>query len=801
MPPLLPPLVALVAGVLTAPYLHPEYVWLCVAPALPIGIARPKLAVLVIFLLGAGLRSNKDVQPPVIHDDGYPARAVVRLEGPPEWREPGYYLNVRMISVGGRSIGGRARLSFFPGDAKLDRLFRDFGLGSGDRLEILVRLRPPRVYRNPGVFNYRQHLERQDIYWTGSIRNPRLIQVLARGIHGGDHVRAWISDRIGSYFSGDRTIQALVLGMVLGQRRRLPAADARRFQAAGLVHLRVVSGFNLAVVAASALWLGRRLPFGRYGRTGSKVFALVAVLGYAALVEGNTPVVRATLMACLLISGTLLDRGYSIANALSATALVILAIEPRALEDPSFQLTFLAVLSILFLAVPLIRWGFGWLGPALRDLANEEIDAHLPPDIVDWRVSRRLWCELRGWPTWIITVPWRVGRVLGEAAIVTVTAQFVLVMFMVESYHRISPVTLPLNVLGALVAAVITPMGLLLIGLPGFIGVGVAWVMKALLGLLVVAVKIGLEIPGASVRVGSPPVWIWVPYAVVIVGWTLAVGYRRLLATGLCFSAAICLQGAIIFADFSPSPPEHTTLTLLDVGQGDSILIELTNGKRILVDGGGVSSGGYRSLVDEGTFSIGEDVVSPYLFKRGIRTLDAVVLTHAHHDHIDGLFDVLQNFEVREVWLGRNPMVPQYRDLLEEIYRRQIPIRWIWSGQQIGPFTVLHPPRTWTTGTRVQNDDSVVLQLDSEGTSVLLTGDLERSIPLPGPVDILKIPHHGSKNTQLIVQATIPIVSVGASNPFGHPHPSKLPALRTDILGAIQIVLGPGRPIVTFPGL
>ena len=102
---------------------------------------------------------------------------------------------------------------------------------------------------------------------------------------------------------------------------------------------------------------------------------------------------------------------------------------------------------------------------------------------------------------------------------------------------------------------------------------------------------------------------------------------------------------------------------------------------------------------------------------------------------------------------------------------------------------------------RVKNDDSVVLQLGIDGTTVLLTGDLERAIPVPGSVDILKIPHHGSKNTRLIVQARIPIVSVGASNPFGHPHPSKLPALRTDILGAIQIVLVPGQPIVTFPGL
>jgi competence protein ComEC len=409
--------------------------------------------------------------------------------------------------------------------------------------------------------------------------------------------------------------------------------------------------------------------------------------------------------------------------------------------------------------------------------------------------------NFEGWPTWVITVPWQAGRLVGEAAIVTIAVQFVLVILMVESYHRISPISLPLNVLGALIATVITPLGLLLIGLPGFLGVGVAWVMKSLLGLLVFAVDVGLRLPGATFRVGSPPAWIWVFYALVIVGWTLAVRHRRLLATGLCFSAALCLQGVMILADFSPEPPPHATLTFLDVGQGDSTLIELTDGKRILVDGGGVSSGRYRALVEEGTFSIGEDVVSPYLFKRRIRRIDALILTHAHHDHLDGLFDVLENFEVGEVWLGRNPMVPEYRKFLEQIYRRQIPIRWVWAGQQIGPFTVLHPPADWTVDQRVQNDDSVVLQLDADGTSVLLTGDLERSIILPGPVDILKIPHHGSKNTKLSVQFRIPIVSVGASNPFGHPHSSKLPALRTDILGAIQIVLKPGNPVIRFPGL
>jgi competence protein ComEC len=267
----------------------------------------------------------------------------------------------------------------------------------------------------------------------------------------------------------------------------------------------------------------------------------------------------------------------------------------------------------------------------------------------------------------------------------------------------------------------------------------------------------------------------------------------------------LAVQALIVFKDFPPVPPESPTLTFLDVGQGDSALIEFPSGYRMLIDGGGVASGRFLDLRDESTFSIGESVVSPYLFSRGIRKLDAVVLTHAHHDHMDGLFSIIQNFKVGEFWLGRNPMTSQYRDLIEMIQEKQIPIRWVQGGQTIGAFSILHPPANWVPRKNDQNNDSVVLLLDAGGATALLTGDIERSIAIPGRVDVLKVPHHGSKGVRVRPEASVRIISVGANNPFGHPHPSALPALRTDELGAITVALpaaggkgrGPGFRIST----
>ena len=785
-------LIPLVIGILVSPCLEPRSVWVGITVTLAtLTLPSPKgrgwIFYLLVGLFGAADSSLTPTIQPVPTDTA--VRVKGKLTKPPEWRGLGTYLDVELQSIDAQPYRGRARLTEFLDNPGQRELFNALDLGTGDGLEIVVKLHRPAVYRDPGVFDYRRHLERQGIYWTGTIRNPRLIAILDRGWHGPDRIKRWIQGRIETPFQDvpdGQDIKGLVAGMVLGKSYGLTAAVERRFQAGGLYHLVVVSGFNLAVVAGAAFWIVRWLPCKRRTRL---LIVLLCARAYGAIVEGQTPVVRATLMVAFLIAGRLMDRGYSLANTIAASAFIILLAEPTAIEDSSFQMTFAAVLAVAGMGVPAGQWAFGWLSQALNDFKDSEKDSELPVEVSDWRVSRRIWCERYGLPFWIVTFPWKIVLTAGEALLISVCVETVFIIFMVGSFHRLSPISPFINVPAGMVAAAVTPLGLLLIFLPAPLSTVLGWIISELLKALLRILDLALKIPGATFRVPSPPFWIWVMYGLCLSVLILSV--RKRSAAG-CVAGAVGILGlqiAIVQKDFSPAPPQSTTLTFLDVGQGDAALIESPSGYRMLIDGGGVAAGRFLDLRDESTFSIGESVVSPYLFSRGIRKLDAVVLTHAHHDHMDGLFSVIENFKIGEFWLGRNPMTAEYGELISRIQEKQIPIRWVTAGQTIGAFSVLHPPADWIPRKNDQNNDSVVLLLNTGRGTALLTGDIERSISVPSRVDVLKVPHHGSKGVHVRPYATVRVISVGANNPFGHPHPSSLPALRTDQLGAITVTL------------
>lgn len=795
MPPLLGPVLGLVAGILCAPALDTRF-------ALPAGVlvcllarGRRGLMLAGIGLVGAALGGPPPPAPPsVIHDDGVARRVVMRLVEAPSPQGEAVYFLAEVLEVDGvEGSFGRARLAWFD-DAYLSRDRLDsLDLGRGDTIGVLVRLSPPRSYRNPGVFDYARFLRREGIYQVGTIRSPRLIEVHTRGWRFADRIRAWTAGRIARYFP-DPTIRSLVLGMTLGQRRLLPPEAAGKFEEAGLIHLLVVSGFNLAIVAGVAFAIGRRLPLGPLSRAG---LTLALVAGYAFLVEGDAPVLRAALMAAWLVVGSALDRGYSVGNALAGTAMVILALDPLALRDPSFLLSFGAVTGILLIGAPLVRWTEARVAPALRELGRIEPDRYLADPVTDLRVSLRLRAERRGWPPEWVALPRRIGAFLTGVALITASVQLFLLPFAVESFHRLAPVSLGLNVIGAIVAGLVTPLGLLLVLLPDPPGSLLALALEHALGILIASVDLGLALPGATLRIGSIPLALW---AVFVLGLALlGVGARK--RTGPIFASGLLVVfGAVlamVVGDFSESPPPYPVITFLDVGQGDSILVELPGGERVVIDGGGLVSG-----EESGGFRVGEDVVSHYLFGRRFRRIDTLVLTHAHHDHMDGLFDLVRNFEIGEIWLGPNPMLPRYRELVEAVFARGIPIRQVRAGDRRGPFEVLAPARERRTGPEVRNDDSLVLLLRWGGRTALFTGDLESDLRIPlDRVDVLKVPHHGSANTRLTIRGDLPVISVGARNRFGHPAPSRLPALRTDLLGAIRIELRPRAPQVDFPGL
>ncbi len=209
------------------------------------------------------------------------------------------------------------------------------------------------------------------------------------------------------------------------------------------------------------------------------------------------------------------------------------------------------------------------------------------------------------------------------------------------------------------------------------------------------------------------------------------------------------------------------------------------------------------------TFDVGEQVVSPFLWSQGIQSLEAVVLTHPHHDHMGGLDFILGNFAVKELWLGKSPVEGDLLKLLKKAADRNVRLRAFQAGDQLTlhdtTIKFLNPGCDPSGGTI--NNDSLVLKLEFGRRSFLLTGDIEEQaevcLAAQEPQlqsDVLKVPHHGSRTSTTSiflerVNPVIAIISVAKHNPFGHPHPEVLQRLenyplqlfRTDQQGAVTV--------------
>jgi len=268
------------------------------------------------------------------------------------------------------------------------------------------------------------------------------------------------------------------------------------------------------------------------------------------------------------------------------------------------------------------------------------------------------------------------------------------------------------------------------------------------------------------------------------------------------------LLALLVWHPFPPEIARHELeMTVVDVGQGDSILLTFPDGKLMLVDGGGIPTFGRAPA----QMDIGEDVVSPYLWARSIGRIDVMVCTHAHADHIGGLPSLLENFHAKELWTGANSENPAWCALRDRARRDGVLIVPLHRGQCLHyggvELEVLAPSLDYAPKQEPHNNDSLAFRVTFGRHSFLLSGYIERQVEaelvaegLLHNTDVLKVPHHGSKTSSTaafldLLHPAFAVMSAGFENSYGHPHAEVLEryrerqasVLRTDLDGLVTV--------------
>ncbi len=708
----------------------------------------------------------------------------------------------------------------------------------GEPIRALVRLLPPEQYRDPGVWSRTDYLLDQGITATASVNVARIERIGPPGKRSLHcllaSARNFASSRLLQLPAATRRLPrafrlsqddaVMLSAMVTGDRTFLAHSLRVGFERTGSFHMLVVSGLHLAIVAGFVFWLAAKL---RIPRVPATLITIAAAFAYALFTGFATPVQRSLWMVTLYLVGRLVYRERNALNLIGFAALVLLAVSPRSLFDSSFQMTLLAVVAIAGVAVPLLAVSLYPYAAATHQLSLAAVDIKLPPRMAQFRVLLRMFASRFarifgarfGWRVF----PWLVRSVLhiGEAMVVTLVVELAMTLPMAIYFHRITLFALPVNLFILPLLLVLLPLALitlaaLLVWPPLALIPGAATALLLHFGVFLVHLFGSFRL--ADMRIPTPLSWQSAAFYAFL-------GAAILLARAQRVSLRRCAWAALVCAALSgwmPRPVDHPHNALLmeaiDVGQGDSLLLITPEGKTLLVDGGGFG-GGPRQAPQN--FDIGEEVVSATLWARGIRHLDVVALTHAHSDHISGLFAVLRNFHPQELWVGNNPRVPVYIALLDQAAAEHIRVRTLGSGDALDlgstHIQVLAPFADYQPGAEPTNDDSLVLHAAYGATSVMLEGDAEAPIEHamltePGlSSTLLKVGHHGSNTSTrpeflARVAPQWAVISCGLRNRYGHPRPEVLEELQaahvrtfsTDIDGAVCFRLD-GKSVSAMP--
>lgn len=655
------------------------------------------------------------------------------------------------------------------GLARLDVAGYLASAGVGDLVDVVGQFSRPRGIQNPGEFDFRRYLRTSAIHVVVRCEEPDDVRVVGPA---GKTMRGWqarlrshaerlLTDRL-----SDQTA-AVGTALLLGTRSGITDELRQAFAESGTMHILAISGANVGVLAGLLWILARIVGFGRVA-TGVIIFA--GILGYALLADAQPPVMRAVLMFTALLAGRPWFRTAPVVNGLALSALGVLIWNPSHLFDVGAQLSFLAVGALI--------WAPSWLPRHWT---------HPPGDIE---------VDSTPWVAWLRRmVPRTLLLPIGTLASVWI---FTLPLTMAR-FHLLSPVGLVVNLLLAPVVVLVMWSGyaLLMVGLL-FPAAGAPFGTALDLGLrlMIRMVEESAAIDWGHLYLAGPgDVWLAGYYVCLL---AVACGLRGARLRQWGWRALLVWTVGGLGWGLIPHRTDELRCTVLSVGHGLAVLIEMPNGKTILYDAGQMQNGSRAAAT-----------VRETLWARGLHRIDALVVSHADVDHFNGVPGLARTIPVGEVLCH-----PSFLDFGQESVRitcdrlaaRKVPIRTIWAGDrlmldgQVG-MRIRHPQAN--DRDRLDNANSLVVEVEYAGRKLLLTGDLEQQglrkvLAQPRFAgDVLLAPHHGSlaANTRELADwagAEWVLVSGNRNDPSQRLHSIYAPpakVLSTAERGALTIVV------------
>lgn len=636
----------------------------------------------------------------------------------------------------------------------------------GDKIEIRGVPELPDQAGNPGDFNYRKYLDSKGIQVIIKNRNGSGVRKLGTGrLNPFTYVGLKVKDRLVTVLNQTLIPEhaAVMEGALFGSTGKIGFESKNDFALTGVIHILSVSGYHVALLVGACIFIGRVLNL---TLKTTNLLVIIVTFFYITMTGTSPPVVRAAVMAWVIILARTSKRNHDWISSISIAALVILLWNPQTLFNAGFQLSFLAT------------WGLFYLAPLLN-----RIFTFLP--------------------------------YLGQAVGVTMAAQ--LAVLPITSYYfsyfslisvLANLIIVPLISLAMLFASVAMFGGLVWLPLADILNVSTA----VFLYIALKAAHLMAEMPFSVISIKQPSLSVIFGFYIILIGLIEAVRNRemflRLKVIWYKYAARIILAGLTLAAIFLWAGIFYNengklVVTFLDIGQGDAAFIRSPGGKNIVLDTGG------KEKTDKSSFDPGERILVPFLRRQGVNSVDLMILSHPHADHIQSAETVLKYMNVDTLII--NPQFSEYPDglrLVEKFRENGTEIREMVGGETLlfdGSISVeaLQPAEA---GPVDENNDSLVIRLGYGDFQVLFTGDAEK--PALEKVlacseleaDIVKIPHHGARNAWLKelytkVKPDLAVISVGEHNSYGHPSGEvldglgslRIPVLRTDRDGAVVV--------------